>query len=72
MILYFPTFIGMEEERKIDFKRHASPPASKKYILKIIFYVIFLGGLVYMIISQTNKTRPLLIEIDGKSITLGE
>lgn len=72
MILYFPTFIGMEEERKIDFKRHASPPASKKYILKIIFYVIFLGGLFYMIISQTNKKRPIPIEIDGDRITLEE
>ena len=60
----------MDEERKINFKRHASPPASKKYILKIIFYVVFLGALIYMITSQTKKQKPTPIEIDGKRIII--
>ncbi len=58
----------MEERKKMDFKRHASPPASKKYILKILFYVVFLGALLYLIFSQTNKRK--VIEIEGVKIEM--
>ena len=58
----------MEERKRMNFKRHASPAASKKYILKILFYVVFLGALLYMIFSQTNKKKA--VEIEGVKIEI--
>ena len=60
----------MEEQKKFNFIRHASPAASKKYILKILFYVVFLGALLYMIFFQTNRRKE--IEIEGVKIELEE
>tara|TARA_R110002072_G_scaffold172042_3_gene325839 strand:- start:816 stop:1001 length:186 start_codon:yes stop_codon:yes gene_type:complete len=58
----------MEERTKFDFKRHTSPSASRKYIVKVLFYVLFLGALLYLIFSQTKKNNSKPIEIDGATI----
>jgi len=58
----------MEERKKMNFIRHASPPASKKYILKILFYVAFLGVLLYLIFSRKNEQKA--VEIEGVKIEL--
>jgi len=50
----------------MNFMRHASPPASKKYILKILFYVVFLGALLYLIFSRSNEEK--VVEIEGVKI----
>ncbi|HIP32602.1 MAG TPA: hypothetical protein EYG86_07570 [Crocinitomicaceae bacterium] len=60
----------MDERKKFDFKRHVSPAASRKYILKILFYVVFLGALLYLIFSQTNRKESKEVEIDGSGIVL--
>ena len=44
----------MEEKRQIDFKKFASPSGSKMYLLKIVFYVVLLGGLIYLAKSKSN------------------
>jgi len=61
----------MEEGRNIDFKKHTSPPASKLYLFKIVFYVLFLGALLYMIFSQV-KGGGAEIELEGVEIDMGE
>lgn len=45
----------MEEKRQVDFKKFASPSGSKMYLLKIVFYVTLLGGLIYLVKSKSNK-----------------
>ena len=47
----------MEEKRPVDFKKFASPSASKMYLLKIVFYVTLLGGLIYLVKSKAS-TKP--------------
>jgi len=53
----------MEEKRQIDFKKFTSPPSSKMYLLKIAFYVILIGGLIYLMKSKSSiepkVTEPL-------------
>ena len=55
----------MKDERKIDFKRHTSPPVSKMYLFKIIFYVVMLGVLSYFLF----RTNPSKEKVDSKDIT---
>ena len=55
----------MREERNIDFKRHTSPPVSKMYLLKIIFYVVLLSVVAYIILKGNDKTPS----IQDKEIT---
>lgn len=55
----------MKEERKIDFKRHTSPPVSKMYLFKIVFYVVLLGVMGYFLFKG-NKSKP---KVDAKDIT---
>ena len=52
----------MEEKRQIDFKKFASPSGSKMYLLKIVFYVVLLGGLIYL-----AKSNPETKTIDDSS-----
>ena len=54
----------MEEKRQIDFKKFASPSGSKMYLLKIVFYVVLLGGLIYL---AKSKSTPETKTIDDSS-----
>ncbi len=45
----------MTERKKPDFKRHALPPVSKRYLFRIIFYVILLSVIVYIALSTIEK-----------------
>ncbi len=49
----------MKEERKIDFKRHTSPPVSKMYLLKVVFYVLMLGVLSYFLFKLSSKKQRI-------------
>ena len=42
----------MKEPRKIDLKKHTSPPASKKYLMRVLFYILILSVLGYLIFSK--------------------
>lgn len=46
----------MKEERNIDFKRHTSPPVSKMYLLKIVFYVVMLSVMLYFMFRNDSKS----------------
>jgi len=54
----------MEKKRQIDFKKFASPSGSKIYLLKIVFYVVLLGGLIYL---AKSKSTPETKTIDDSS-----
>jgi len=62
----------MEEKRQIDFKKFTSPSSSKMYLLKIAFYVILLGGLIYLMKSKSSiepkVTEPLPNRIQNITI----
>ena len=50
----------MEEKKQIDFKKFTSPSSSEMYLLKIAFYIILLGGLIYLMKSKFNpKTKTI-------------
>jgi len=45
----------MMEERKIDLKRHTSPPVSRMYLLKTLFYVVLLSILSICLYKRGDK-----------------
>ena len=60
-----------DEQRKIDLKQHALSPVSKKYLLRIIFYVVLLVGLCFVIYYLTNlkpEPKPVKNPKDVKEI----
>ena len=59
----------MKEASKINLKKHTSPPASKMYLLKIVFYILFLGTLLYLVFAKTQSPQSA-VEIDGTNIHL--
>ncbi len=40
----------MEERKKINLRRHVSPKVPSKYLWRILFYCLLLGGLVVFIV----------------------
>lgn len=57
----------------MDFKKYTSPPVSKWYLVRIVFYIILLTGLVVLFFYQKNKqeVNPEKIEsIDNMNITI--
>ena len=52
----------MEEKKQIDFKKFTSPSSSKMYLLKIAFYIIVLGGLIYLMKSKFKSIKPKVTE----------
>ena len=62
----------MGEKRQIDFKKFTSPSSSKMYLLKIAFYIIVLGGLIYLMKSKSSikpkVTEPLPNTIQNTTI----
>ena len=60
----------MKDQRKIDFKKHASPPASKKFMVKILIYVVLLGFILYLLSKSFDSQSTEVIEIDASEIRL--
>ena len=57
----------------MDFKKYTSPPVSKWYLVRIVFYIILLTGLIILFFYQKNKqeVNPEKIEsIDKVNITI--
>ncbi|MDG1331673.1 MAG: hypothetical protein P8P74_05040 [Crocinitomicaceae bacterium] len=60
-----------EDQRKIDLKQHALNPVSKKYLLRIILYVVLLVGLCYVVFylyKREPKPTPVKNPKDVKEI----
>lgn len=47
----------MDEKPKLDLKKHTLPPVSRRYLIRIIIYVIFLLFMGYLIFKVYN-TEP--------------
>lgn len=47
----------MEERKKIDLQRHVSPKVPNKYLWKILFYCLLLGGLVAFIFYLQDEEK---------------
>jgi len=60
----------VKDQRKIDFKKHVSPPASKKSMVKILIYVFLLGFIVYLLSTSYDSQSTEVIEIDASEIRL--
>ena len=57
----------MDEPRKIDLKQHALPPVSKKYLLKIIIYVILLiivAVLIYQVGFGIESNKAAIEDVE--------
>ena len=44
-----------DERRKIDLRQHTLSPVSKKYLLRIILYVVLLTGLSLVVLYLYNR-----------------
>jgi hypothetical protein len=63
----------MNENRKIDFQKHQLPKFKKLYLLKIIFYVLILIGLIIYIGGAIKKNRSAIpAKIEVKEFELQE
>lgn len=65
----------MEERKKIDLQRHVSPKVPNKYLWKVLFYCLLLGGLIAFIFylqdeekTQQNQAKKPTID-QGQEIT---
>lgn len=47
----------MEGRSPLDFKKFTSPSGSKMYMFKILFYVIVIGGLLYLLKVQASNKK---------------
>ena len=56
-----------DERHRIDFKQHTLPPVSKWYLIRIIFYVVFLTlvGFAIYYLHGTKKTPPPKKDLDN-------
>lgn len=53
----------MEDKPKIDLKQHAVKRVSRLYMLKIVFYILLLTGILIYYFSQSeNKTEKKQVE----------
>jgi hypothetical protein len=64
----------MDERPKIDLKKHQLPPVSKRYMLRIIVYIVVLVllGLAIRYLYKQNsvKNHPDIKQIEGVTIEL--
>lgn len=53
-------FYSMNDEKKIDLKQYSPQKASKKYLFRILLYILFIVGIIWMAFSLKNsgKTSP--------------
>ena len=64
----------MERKRKINLKRHTLPPASKKYLFRIIGYIILLSVLIWIVFylknySSSSSENLEVIEINNIKVS---
>ena len=69
--------LHLKDPRKIDFKRHTSPPASKWYLIRIIIYVVLLlvaGIIIYSVYQKRDGLQEVqdVVEIEGVSVEVEE
>lgn len=61
-----------EDERpKIDLKKHTLPPVSRKYLFRIIMYVVMLsvlGGFIYYASNRKPEPQPVKNPVNIKEI----
>ena len=55
-----------DERHRIDFKQHTLPPVSKWYLIRIVFYVVFLTlvGFAIYYLHGSKKTPPPKKDLD--------
>lgn len=67
-------FIAMDEQRRPDFKKYTLPPVSKKYLFRIIFYLVLLSVIIFIALSTHGKHKRLteeqIEEVKGVQIEL--
>jgi len=56
----------MDDKRKIDLQKHVSKRVSRKYLYKILFYVLLLTvlGVIYVYYGNPQEEKKDLKEID--------
>ena len=60
-----------DERRKIDLKQHALSPVSRKYLLRIIMYVVLLSvlsGFIYYVSNRKPEPRKVKDPTEIKEI----
>lgn len=66
----------MEERRRPDFKQYTLAPFSRKFLLRILFYVLVLSTIAYVALSTEGKHRKMdpndIQEINSVEIELGD
>ncbi|MBL4862788.1 MAG: hypothetical protein JKY09_07215 [Crocinitomicaceae bacterium] len=64
----------MEHKRKINLRKHTSPPVSKNYLLRIIFYIVLISVLGFIVSSQLEKKEvPKTPEVNEiRNVTIEE
>lgn len=64
----------MNEDRKVDFKKHQLPPVSKSYLLRIVIYIVLLTALgfaiKYLYTNEINDDQSRIDEIDDVTIEI--
>lgn len=64
----------MEKDRKIDLKQHTLPPVSKRYLLRILIYIVLLivlGVLIYKLFANPKGQETKINEVEQiNNITL--
>jgi len=62
----------MKDPGKIDFKKHTSPPASKKYLIRVLFYILIFSVLGYLMFhkykNRGNEQHDTVEEIHSLTI----
>jgi len=65
----------MEDEKKINLRQYTSPKVSKKYLWRIVLYLVLFGaiGFIYNRLSESKtapRNQPEIKEIDNFSIEI--
>jgi len=66
----------MEERRRPDFKQFALAPVSRKFLLRIVFYILILSAIAYVALSSLGQHRKMdpadIHEINGVEIEMSD
>lgn len=62
----------MEERRRPDFKQYTLAPVSRKFLLRILFYLLILSAIAYVALASLGQHRKMdpedIQEINGVEI----
>lgn len=66
----------MEDRSRPDFKQYSLPPFSRKFLLRILFYVLVLSLIAYVALSTEGKHRKMdpetIQEINGVELEMSD